>query len=192
MNFEDARYRKRLARHFVQRQWVDFVSGERDENRAFPKHETTESPNRLSRAHLDFQEAVLAYCFGAVSRAATGLRERRLAFWGTLALMRCVGSSPAAALSALRNRMSNESDRLEPQICAEDSDDEDADLGRHMQEAVQSLRICLAADESIRSGQVVALQGGCAAATNRGDVFLPESRQLLRRPDRRKGQDHVA
>ncbi|WP_323037735.1 DEAD/DEAH box helicase [Pararhodobacter sp.] len=126
MNFDDARYRERLARHFVQRQRIDLISGEWNENRAFPKHETTESPYRLSQAHLDFQEAVLGYCFGVVSRAGSGLRERRLAFWGTLALMRCVGSSPAAALSALRNRMSNESDRLEPQIYDEDSDDEDA------------------------------------------------------------------
>lgn len=126
MNFDDARYRERLARHFVQRQRIDLVSGAWDENRAFPKHETTESPYQLSQAHLDFQEAVLDYCFGVVSRAGSGLRERRLAFWGTLALMRCVGSSPAAALSALRNRMSNESDRLEPQIYDEDSEDEDA------------------------------------------------------------------
>lgn len=126
MNFEDARYRERLARHFVQRQRIDLVSGDWDENRAFPKHETTESPYRLSQPHLDFQDTVLDYCFGVVSRAGSGLRERRLAFWGTLALMRCVGSSPAAALSALRNRMSNESDRLEPQIYDEDSDDEDA------------------------------------------------------------------
>lgn len=126
MNFEDSRYRERLARHFVQRQRIDLVSGDWDENRAFPKHETTESPYRLSQPHLDFQDAVLDYCFGVVSRAGSGLRERRLAFWGTLALMRCVGSSPAAALSALRNRMSNESDRLEPQIYDEDSDDEDA------------------------------------------------------------------
>jgi len=126
MNFDDARYRERLARHFVQRQRIDLGSGEWDEDRAFPKHETTESAYRLSQAHLDFQEAVLDYCFGVVSRAGSGLQERRLAFWGTLALMRCVGSSPAAALSALRNRISNESDRLEPQIFDEDSDDEDA------------------------------------------------------------------
>lgn len=126
MNFDDARYRERLARHFVQRQRIDLVSGDWNENRAFPKHETTESPYRLSQAHLDFQEAVLDYCFGIVERAGSGLRERRLAFWGTLALMRCVGSSPAAALSALRNRISNETDRLEPQIYDEDSDDEDA------------------------------------------------------------------
>jgi superfamily II DNA or RNA helicase len=126
MSFEDARYRERLARHFVQRRRIDLVSGEWHESRAFPKHETTEFPYRLSKAHLEFQEAVLDYCLGIVSRAAGGQRERRLAFWGTLALMRCVGSSPAAGLSALRNRVANETDRLEPQIYDEDSDDEDA------------------------------------------------------------------
>ena len=33
----------------------------------------------------------------------------------------------------------------------------DTDLSRHMNDAVQSLRICLAADESIRTGQPVEL-----------------------------------
>jgi superfamily II DNA or RNA helicase len=126
MDFEDSRYRERLARHFVQRRRIDLVSGDWDEDRAFPKHETTEFAYRLSDAHRGFQEAVLDYCFGIVSRAGIGQRERRLAFWGTLALMRCVGSSPAAALSALRNRISSESDRLEPQIYDDDGDDEDA------------------------------------------------------------------
>ncbi|MHC2371306.1 superfamily II DNA or RNA helicase [Bradyrhizobium diazoefficiens] len=126
MNFDDARYRERLARHFVQRRRIDLVSGDWDENRVFPKHETTEFHYHLSKAHLQFQEAVLDYCLGVVSRAGAGQRERRLAFWGTLALMRCVGSSPAAALSALRNRMSSESERLEPQIYDEDGEDEDA------------------------------------------------------------------
>lgn len=126
MDFEDTRYRERLARHFVQRRRVDLVSGDWDEDRAFPKHETTEFAYRLSEAHRGFQEAVLDYCLGVVSRAGTGHREQRLAFWGTLALMRCVGSSAAAALSALRNRMSSEGDRLEPQIYDDDGDDEDA------------------------------------------------------------------
>jgi hypothetical protein len=34
---------------------------------------------------------------------------------------------------------------------------EDIDLSRHMNDAVQSLRICIAADESIRSGLAVQL-----------------------------------
>ncbi|WP_443026324.1 helicase-related protein [Sphingomonas sp. CCH15-F11] len=126
LDFEDARYRERLARHFVQRRRIDLVTGDWDEERAFPKHETTEFAYHLSDAHRDFQEAVLDYCFGIVSQAGSGQREQRLAFWGTLALMRCVGSSPAAALSALRNRLSSESERLEPQIYDDDGDEEDA------------------------------------------------------------------
>lgn len=126
INFEDPRYRERLARHFVQRRRIDLVSGDWGEDRAFPKHETREFPYRLSQDHLDFQEAVLDYCFDIVSKAGTGKREQRLAFWGTLALMRCVGSSPAAALSAFRNRAASDSERLEPQIFDEDGDDEDA------------------------------------------------------------------
>ncbi len=48
-------------------------------------------------------------------------------------------------------------------LCAREQDyvyraiTEDFDLGRHMNDAVQSLRICLAADESVRTGEVVRL-----------------------------------
>lgn len=126
VNFDNQKYRERLGRHFVQRRRVDLVEGEWDENRSFPKHETTEYSYRLNDEHRAFQEAVLDYCFSVVSRAGDVKKDRRLAFWGTLALMRCVGSSPAAAISALRNRAANEDDRLEPQIYDEDGDDEDA------------------------------------------------------------------
>lgn len=126
LNFDDIKYREKLARHFVQRRRIDLVEGDWDENRSFPKHETTEFAYKLDRAHIAFHEAILDYCFGVVAKAGSGQRERRLAFWGTLALMRCIGSSPAAGLSALRNRMASQSDRLEPQIYDEDGDDEDA------------------------------------------------------------------
>jgi superfamily II DNA or RNA helicase len=126
LNFDDLKYREKLARHYVQRRRIDLVEGEWDENRSFPKHETAEFAYKLDRPHIAFHEAILDYCFGVVAKVGGSQRERRLAFWGTLALMRCVGSSPAAALSALRNRMANESDRLEPQIYDEDGDDEDA------------------------------------------------------------------
>lgn len=125
-NFEDGRYRERLARHYVQRRRVDLIEGDWQEDRSFPKHETKEHAYNLSREHLAFQEAVLEYCFSLVSKAGAHKKDQRLAFWGTLALMRCVGSSPAAAVSALRNRAANEADRLEPQIYDEDGDDEDA------------------------------------------------------------------
>lgn len=126
VDFDNARYRERLARHLVQRRRVDLIEGDWDEDRSFPKHETTEFAYRLSADHLAFQESAIDYCLEVVSKAGDQKKDQRLAFWGTLALMRCVGSSPAAALSALRNRASNEAERLEPQIYDEDGDDEDA------------------------------------------------------------------
>ena len=126
MDFDDPRYRERLARHFAQRRRVDLVSGDWHEDRAFPQHETTEDPYPLSPAHMAFREAVLDYCLAVVEQSGSGQRERRLAFWGALALMRCVGSSPRAALSALRNRALNQDERLEPRIYDEDGEDEDA------------------------------------------------------------------
>ena len=126
IDFDNPKYRERLARHYVQRRRVDLIDGDWDEDRAFPKHETTEYSYRLNDSHRAFQEDVLDYCFSVVSNAGEQSKDRRLAFWGTLALMRCVGSSPAAALSALRNRAAKEDDRLEPQIYDEDGDDEDA------------------------------------------------------------------
>lgn len=126
MDFDDLPWRERLARHFVQRRRIDLVSGDWGETRAFPKHETKEFPWHLSPAHLAFQEALLDHCLGVVDQAGTQPRERRLAFWGTLALLRCVASSPVAGLSALRNHAAGDQDRLEPQLFDEDGDDEDA------------------------------------------------------------------
>lgn len=126
VHFDDPKFRERLARHFVQRRRVDVKAPEWGEDRTFPKHETTDHDYRLTLDHLAFHEAVLDYCFGVVHRAGGGKREQRLAFWGTLALMRCVGSSPAAALSALRNRALADPGRLEPQVYDDDGDDEDA------------------------------------------------------------------
>jgi superfamily II DNA or RNA helicase len=126
LDFDSTRYRERLARHFVQRRRVDLIEGDWHERGSFPTHETTEHSYRLSSEHLAFQEAALDYCLSVVSKAGEQKKDQRLAFWGTLALMRCVGSSPAAALSALRNRADKEAERLEPQIYDDDGDDEDA------------------------------------------------------------------
>ncbi len=125
VRFDDDAYRRRLARHFVQRRRID-LEGEWAEQSAFPTHLTQEAPYALDASHRAFHNAVLDYCFGVVSRVSGGQRERRLAFWGTLALMRCVGSSPAAALSALRTRAVGEAEKLEEHLYDADGDDEDA------------------------------------------------------------------
>ncbi|MGO9062087.1 MAG: helicase-related protein [Candidatus Binataceae bacterium] len=123
---DDDTSRVRLARHFVQRRRIDITGRDWGEDRVFPRHETKESPYSLTAEYREFHDAVLDYCFGVVNGAGSDDRRRRLAFWGTLALMRCVGSSPAAAVSALRNRLGFEPDRLEEQVFDEDADEADA------------------------------------------------------------------
>lgn len=115
-----ARYRRRLAGHFVQRRRPDIEAHWGDAS-AFAKALAADAPYTLTGDFLTFQEDVLDYCLGIAIRA-DGERARRLAFWGTLALMRCVGSSPAAAAAALRNRLGGmaEETALEPILFDED------------------------------------------------------------------------
>ncbi|MBF0561548.1 MAG: DEAD/DEAH box helicase [Alphaproteobacteria bacterium] len=95
--------RRRLAAHFVQRRRIDIDTW--NEPGVFPKREKMSEPTyRLTGEHLAFFDAVLDYCANVTTTAGTDERSRRLAFWSTLALMRCVGSSPAAALRTLRKR----------------------------------------------------------------------------------------
>lgn len=114
------RYRRRLAQHFVQRRRPD-IAENWGEARAFAKAMKADAPYTLTGDFQTFQEDVLEYCLGVATRA-DGDRARRLAFWGTLALMRCVGSSPAAALSALRNRRGSLAEEavLEPVLFDDD------------------------------------------------------------------------
>jgi hypothetical protein len=111
----------------VQRRRIDIVGRDWGETRTFPEHKTREAPYDLNNnEHRAFHDAVLDYCLGIVEGAGPDQRHRRLAFWGTLALMRCVGSSPAAAASALRNRLTADPDRLEEQVFDDDADEADA------------------------------------------------------------------
>lgn len=117
------RYRRRLAQHFVQRRRPD-IAGQWGEAGAFAVPMKADAPYSLTGDFQIFQEDVLEYCLGVATRA-DGAQARRLAFWGTLALMRCVGSSPAAALSALRNRLGGMADEalLAPALFDDDGDE---------------------------------------------------------------------
>ena len=95
--------RTRLARHFIQRRRIDVEQW--DSSHDFPERLVAEATYRLSPTEQRFLEDVLAWCRQVTEAAGTDERRRRLTFWGTLALMRCVGSSPAAAVQALRTRM---------------------------------------------------------------------------------------
>ena len=99
---ERARLRGRLASHFVQRRRPDLA--EWHEGGVFPRRETKELTYELGGAWEAFFDDVLDYCAEVVETGAGDERRQRLDFWGTLALLRCTGSSPAAAVQALRTR----------------------------------------------------------------------------------------
>lgn len=120
---ERRRLRERLAGHFIQRRRADIIDWR--EEGLFPERETSDLPYRLAGQYQKFFHDVLDYCADVVE-AADGERRQRLAFWGTLALMRCVGSSPAAAAQALRTRAALDVDEEEEaQIAARAIDDEE-------------------------------------------------------------------
>ena len=94
--------REQLAMHFVQRRRPDI--DEWLDGGIFPQHKSAEDTYALSGAWEQFFESVLDYC-AEVTASGEDERRQRLNFWGTLALMRCVSSSPAAAVQALRTRL---------------------------------------------------------------------------------------
>jgi len=108
------RLRDRLAAHFVQRRRPDIA--EWQEGNLFPRRETKELTYKLTGKWERFFDAVLDYCESVVAAASADTKQQRLNFWGTLALMRCVASSPAAAVQALRTRAGLESEIAEDDI----------------------------------------------------------------------------
>lgn len=106
--------RDRLAAHFVQRRRPDIA--EWKEGNIFPRRETKELTYKLTGAWEKFFDAVLDYCASVVAAAGEDTKKQRLNFWGTLALMRCVASSPAAAVQALRTRAGLEDEIAEDDV----------------------------------------------------------------------------
>ncbi len=111
---EHEQMRDRLSRYFVQRRRPDIA--EWKEGNLFARRETTELTYNLTGDWDLFFNKVLDYCAGVVESAGSDERRRRLNFWGTLALMRCVASSPAAAAQALRTRAGIENESVDDEL----------------------------------------------------------------------------
>lgn len=95
---------KQLGDHLVQRRRVD-ISEWQDSTR-FPQRETAETTYQLSGPWGALFNTVLDYARELV-REAEGLDilHQRLNWWAALALLRCISSSPAAAVRALQTRL---------------------------------------------------------------------------------------
>ena len=96
--------REALARHFVQRRRPDIA--EWQDTSMFPDRKTAEITYRLTGPWGQLFNDVLSYARELVERyEGQGLREQRMNWWAALALLRCISSSPAAAVNALRTRL---------------------------------------------------------------------------------------
>lgn len=96
--------REDLSRHFVQRRRPDIA--EWQDTSMFPDRKSAELTYRLTGAWGQLFNDVLDYARELVERSeGQGLREQRMNWWAALALLRCISSSPAAAVNALRTRL---------------------------------------------------------------------------------------
>lgn len=93
-----------LARHFVQRTRRD-IEKEWEGARCFPERILEDKTYSLSAAYERLFQKTYDFC-AEIVRSGVHLeeRKRRVRYWGALALLRCVMSSPAAARVALENR----------------------------------------------------------------------------------------
>lgn len=96
--------REDLSRHFVQRRRPDIA--EWQDASMFPDRKTAEITYRLTGAWGQLFHDVLDYARELVERSeGKGQREQRMNWWAALALLRCISSSPQAAVNALRTRL---------------------------------------------------------------------------------------
>jgi len=93
-----------LARHLVQRTRGDIVDGWETDH-CFPERVSFDATYKLSSAYRELFDKAFAFCCEIVkSGEALEKRKRRVQYWAALGLLRCIMSSPAAALAAIENR----------------------------------------------------------------------------------------
>ena len=93
-----------LARHFVQRTRKD-IEKDWEAEHCFPKRVPSDEHYRLSDAYGNLFQKTYEFCTELVRTGqALDKRKQRVRYWAALALLRCVMSSPAAAIAALDRR----------------------------------------------------------------------------------------
>ena len=95
--------RRRLARHLVQRRRGD-IRHYLETDTAFPERKDKEATYTFSPAYRRLFDDILAFAREYVSEDGGGRRRQRVRYWSALALLRCVSSSPAAAVATLCSR----------------------------------------------------------------------------------------
>ena len=102
-----------LAHHYVQRTRRD-IENQWEGSRCFPTRESDDKTYPLSSAYRELFSRTYDFCEEVVTTGQhLDERRRRVRYWGALALLGCVMSSPAAAVAALAAR--REAKAFDPQ-----------------------------------------------------------------------------
>ena len=120
-----------LARHFVQRRRAD-VTNWLGEETPFPARKSEEEVYSLSRVYKQLFDGVYSFSRELV-KSGESLHgwKQRIRFWTALALLRCVMSSPAAALAAIGKRLATEPEESDAEYAPyifESADDDSVDV----------------------------------------------------------------
>jgi superfamily II DNA or RNA helicase len=104
---ENEHHRRRLAAQFIQRRRKDiedYLGADTPfPERLEPKPDFT---YKLSPDYKEFFDRVLKFISERVQESSLSEFKQRVQWWSALALLRCLGSSPAAAAATLRSRAS--------------------------------------------------------------------------------------
>ncbi|AQV93195.1 helicase SNF2 [Cupriavidus necator] len=119
--------REQLANHFVQRRRPDIE--EWQDRQVFPERLTTEITYKLTGEWGKLFDDVLDYARELVTRTEDqGLMQQRMSWWAALALLRCISSSPLAAVNALRTRLQGQTlvgqDEIEAALTLEEAEEQ--------------------------------------------------------------------
>ena len=95
--------REALSRHLVQRRRKDIQRLWKKEQDVLPEKETVEMTYRLTGPWGDFFEEVRQYCLHEAQST-----NNRMIWYAMLAMLRCISSSPASAVSALEAKLRGE------------------------------------------------------------------------------------
>ena len=120
--------REQLANHFVQRRRPDIE--EWNDRNVFPERFSAEITYKLTGEWGRLFDEVLDYARDLVERAeGKGFLQQRMSWWAALALLRCISSSPAAAVNALRTRLqgtgpTEDTDAAEVELTLEEAEEQ--------------------------------------------------------------------
>ena len=121
--------RRRLARHLVQRRRADIRRWLGSDTR-FPLRMDKEATWSFSPEYRALFDDILSFAREYVAVEAGERRRRRVRYWSALALLRCVSSSPAAAVATLRSRAAvddaEDIDEVGRRTVLDHGDDDDA------------------------------------------------------------------